>query len=176
MLWEWGHGVPEMGVVVLLGILWAIQIGTYLFAPTGYQVSDETIIIKRPIGNIMIPKCETHSVEVYDQVSFGMRLLSSVGLFGYLGFFCLSDGDDALVYSTRWEHVVVIETYKKTIVISPEDPEEFCYVANLAPETEEELYFDELQEAEEELSSFESEEEILEPEQLEDEVEEHQAS
>lgn len=117
--------IDTITVLILLSI-WAPIFIVYVLAPRGYTVSEQGIIIHRPVGSITIPKTEIKSMEVVEQVTPGIRLAASGGLFGYFGIFTLKRGGSAKVYVTRWNRVVLIKAQTETYIVSPSSPEDFC--------------------------------------------------
>jgi len=118
----------ESGVWFTLAILspvWIMFGLTYLFAPRGFRVSPEGVIIRRPIGPIVIPYADIGAVEVVEQVKPGLRLFGSGGLFGWIGLFAIRGGGSAKVYATRWDRMVRVKTRQEIYLLSPADPEAF---------------------------------------------------
>jgi hypothetical protein len=96
-----------------------------LFAPRGYLVSREGIVIRRAAGSFTIPAAEVEAVELAGRVRPGIRLWASGGLFGWFGLFTLKDGGTAKVYATRWDRMVRIKTSREIYLLSPAEPEAF---------------------------------------------------
>jgi len=54
------------------GVSWVVL--SFLFAPRGYLVSREGIVIRRAVGSFTIPAAEVESVELVGRVRPGIRL------------------------------------------------------------------------------------------------------
>ncbi len=111
--------------IFILFLVWGPLAITCLFAPRGYLVSREGIIIRRAVGSFTIPAAEVESVELVARVRPGIRLWASGGLFGWFGLFTLRDGGTAKVYATRWDRMVRIKTRREIYLLSPAEPQRF---------------------------------------------------
>ncbi len=120
--------IKEVMVLPYLLVFWLIIMSGYFWGPTSYTVSETTIAIHRPIGDIVIPKSAVKVIEIADQIPIGIRVFGSGGAFGYYGKFRLTNGQPATLYCTCLDRVVVLKTEEKVYIISPFDPEEFCRI------------------------------------------------
>ncbi|HHW41793.1 MAG TPA: hypothetical protein GXX19_11740 [Syntrophomonadaceae bacterium] len=124
--WIWiVSGEETEALIFTLFLVWGPLAVTLLFAPRGYLVSREGIVIRRAVGSFTIPAAEVESVELVGRVRPGIRLWASGGLFGWFGLFTLKDGGTAKVYATRWERMVRIKTRREIYLLSPAEPEAF---------------------------------------------------
>ncbi len=106
---------------LILGIIFL----TYLFAPKGYEVTLDGLLIKRLLRSFTIPSKEIVAVNRVEKISSGIRLWASGGLFGYFGLFWLSGLGRVWVYVTNKNKLVLIKTKDKKYIISPKDPNGF---------------------------------------------------
>ncbi len=120
--------IKEVMVLPYLFVFWLIIMSGYFWEPRAYTVSETTIAIHRPVGDIVIPKSEVKVIEIADKIPIGIRVFGSGGAFGYYGKFRLTDGQPVTLYCTCLDRVVVLKTEKKVYIISPSDPEGFCHV------------------------------------------------
>lgn len=111
--------------IFILFLIWGPLAITWLFAPRGYLVSREGIVIRRAVGSFTIPAAEVEAVELADRVKPGIRLWASGGLFGWFGLFTLKDGGTAKVYATRWDRMVQVKTSREIYLLSPAEPQRF---------------------------------------------------
>ena len=108
-------------------ILCAITVGSYLRAPTGYELTDDTLTINYRLGTKSFENVESCSL-VSEKVHMGIRVWGNGGLFGATGIFWNKTDKFFRVYITAFkpEELVRIKTSKATIYISPEDPVSFA--------------------------------------------------
>jgi hypothetical protein len=145
--WDWLTRVITPGAFILVGVgtydllfrnelemwfalaivspVWIVFGLTYLFAPRGFRVSPAGVVIRRPIGPIVIPHADIGAAEVVERVKPGFRLFGSGGLFGWIGLFTIQGGGSAKVYATRWDRMVRVKTRQETYLLSPANPEAF---------------------------------------------------
>jgi hypothetical protein len=108
--------------VLTLGISWA-------YHPTSYEVTENGLLIHRPIGALTISKDEIVNIESIDpaKLRFGMRLFASGGFFGYFGLYSANSIGRYIRYTGHSKNLIMIETEKKRYVIGP-DTEAFAQV------------------------------------------------
>ena len=125
-----GKAVPLITTFTLL----VIYFGTFSFRPINYRLTDDELIIHRPLSDIKINRKEIKSVEQLDKakLAWAWRIFGVGGLFGYWGKFTNSKMGSMTWYSTRQNKAVLINTiYDKKIVITPDEPERFIAEFNL---------------------------------------------
>ena len=125
-----GKAVPLITTFTLL----VIYFGTFSFRPINYRLTDDELIIHRPLSDIKINRNEIKSVEQLDKekLAWAWRIFGVGGLFGYWGKFTNSKMGSMTWYSTRQNKAVLINTiYDKKIVITPDEPERFIAEFNL---------------------------------------------
>ncbi len=108
-------------------ILLVVYFACWIYSPKSYAVSADAITIKRPIGNIVIPKQHIKSVEVPEKgMPFAVRTFGVGGLFGYFGTFYNFDSGNMNWYITNRNNTVLITTSSgKKIVVSPDEKDAF---------------------------------------------------
>ncbi|HLA54855.1 MAG TPA: PH domain-containing protein [Flavobacterium sp.] len=119
------NGVPSL--IYVPAALLIIYFGAFIYSPRKYSVTENTIIIHRPIGNVTIPQSEITALEISKRgMPFAMRTFGVGGLFGYFGSFYNFDMGNMSWYITRRDKTILIKTSKdKKILISPDDRDAF---------------------------------------------------
>ena len=117
-----------LSLLVIIGL--PLLVLCYLFAPTGYAISESEIIIHRKIQSVRIPLSEVKSVRQDPQACplWGGRSFGVTGLFGYFGYHYSRRFGHYRMYVTDRSKAVVIGG-NKMIVISPDDPHQFVQIA-----------------------------------------------
>ena len=115
--------VTSLAAVVCLAII-AVAWG---FTPRGYRVEDRSVVIERPVGPVRLSLDGVTDVHAERSPLRGTwRLAANGGLFGFWGKFRNSAlGKTFTVYATRLSEGVVLTAADRTVVISPEHPEQF---------------------------------------------------
>jgi hypothetical protein len=105
------------------GIFALLFLAAYAWSPTGYEIADGNVVIRRLIGNIRIPVSGIREVRIAtrDDLSGSMRLFGSGGLFGYYGLFRNSKFGNSNWYVTDRSHAVVLAGDSGTAIVSPDD-------------------------------------------------------
>ncbi len=117
--------------LAIVSPVWIVFGLTYLFAPRGFRVSPAGVIIRRPIGPIVIPHADIGTVDGVERVKPGLRLFGSGGLFGWIGLFTIRGGGSAKVYATRWDRMVRVKGRQEAYFLSPANPEAFLEAMRL---------------------------------------------
>ena len=105
-----------------------IYFGTFLFRPISYKLTDNKLIIHRPLSDIKINRNEIRSVEQLEKtkLSWAFRVFGVGGLFGYWGKFSNTKLGSMNWYATRRNNAVLVTTiYNKKIILTPNEPEKF---------------------------------------------------
>ena len=119
-----GKSVPTFTTILLS----LIYFGTFSFRPISYKLTDDKLIIDRPLFDIKIKRTEIKNVEQLDKgkLSWAMRIFGVGGLFGYSGKFINTKLGSMTWYATRRNNAVLVTTiYNKKIVLTPNEPEKF---------------------------------------------------
>lgn len=108
----------------LIAVLFAV---TYAWSPAGYSVSAGTVVIRRLIGNIVIPAESIRQVRTAAAEDFRgcLRIFGSGGLFGYYGTFRTAALGKSTWYITNRSHAVVLSRDSGTVLVSPDDVDGF---------------------------------------------------
>jgi hypothetical protein len=113
---------------LVAGCLSALMIALcYAFSPRGYIVSERSILVRRLIGNIIVPCSDIFEARAAapGDLKGCIRLFGSGGLFGYYGLFRTSKLGKCTWYVTNRKKAAVLITRSKTAVFSPDDVEGF---------------------------------------------------
>jgi hypothetical protein len=99
----------------------------YAYSPLGYIVSQQSIIVRRLVGNATIPLEGVQEVRVTtsDDMRGCIRLWGSGGLFGYYGWFRTSKLGRSIWYVTNRKKMIVVRTGAKTALFSPDEVDGF---------------------------------------------------
>ena len=114
-------------------LLMIIYFGTFSFRPICYKLTDDKLIIHRPLSDIKIIRAEIEKVEQLDneKLSWAFRVFGVGGLFGYWGKFSNTKLGSMTWYATRRNNAVLITTiYNKKIILTPNEPEKFVIEFN----------------------------------------------
>jgi hypothetical protein len=105
-------------VIVLLAFAWS---------PRGYELSGQSLIVKRLAGNRTVPLEGLREVRAVssDDLRGSIRLWGSGGMFGYYGLFQTTKLGTCNWYVTDKSKLVVLITAAKTVLVSPDDRERF---------------------------------------------------
>jgi len=116
-------GPPIMQITILL-TFWGSVFIPILWVPQGFSIYDNTVIIRRIIGNKSIKVKGTP--EYWVSISKGVRLFGSGGLYGYYGLFWFKGMGRVWVYATRRKNLISItDDSGKKCIISPDNPDKF---------------------------------------------------
>ena len=102
----------------------AVLFVPYLWAPRGYILHDNEVVVKRLIGDAKIAVAEAASH--WKWTWWGLRLFGSGGLYGYYGIFTFKGTGMVRMHATNRHKLVLIRDVKgKRHLLSPDDPERF---------------------------------------------------
>ncbi|MBL0024023.1 MAG: PH domain-containing protein [Saprospiraceae bacterium] len=119
-----GAIVPYMTAGVFIIIL----SGTFIFRPLYYSLTNQDIIINRPVVNVVISREHINSIRMLEpgSLNWSLRTFGVGGLFGYFGKFYKSGLGNMTWYATRkYPAILLLTNDDKRIVITPDDPEKF---------------------------------------------------
>ena len=108
--------------------LLAAYIYTYLFRPVSYEINDNFLIIHRPINDVIISRIRLNSVQLVDsaELKHTTGAFRIEGLFGYFGKCANKQLGSFIMYTTRRNKTVLIETTdNRKVVLSPDRPTKF---------------------------------------------------
>lgn len=111
--------IPIVGLIYLI---------VFLYRPLYYRITDNLLVIHRPISDIKINLIDIKSVELLDKkrLKGTIRTFGVGGLFGYWGKFTNSQIGAMTWYATRRDHAILITTTSnKKILLTPDDPDLF---------------------------------------------------
>jgi len=122
-----------IGAIYEPALVWAalflafIVLFCYLYAPVAYVLDDKQLVIIRRINRkTFAPVIKCTSIE-NDKPSFGLRLWGNGGLFAGTGIFWNRKYGVFRAYVTTGKraYLVLVETPKDKVIITPEYPEQF---------------------------------------------------
>jgi len=104
----------------------------YLWAPRGYVLDSDCVIVQRAIGDVKIRIAQLPSR--WNWTWWGLRLLGSGGLYGYFGVFTFKGAGRVRMHATdRRKLVLVTDVKGRKYLLSPDDPEDFIQRAKALP-------------------------------------------
>ena len=109
----------------------------YAWSPRGYRVAEQSIFVKRLIGEACIPLRGLREARATtpDDFKWCIRVFGVGGLFGYYGVFRTSKLGTSHWYLTSRSRAVVVITLNKTSLVSPDDQEGFLAAIQAAVPT-----------------------------------------
>jgi hypothetical protein len=120
-----GERVGPFFLSVVLLLIYGI---TYAFRPISYFLTNEQLIIHRPIADVKIDRRQVKSVELLEEgkLRWSVRVFGVGGLFGYYGKFANAKLGGMTWYATRRNKAVLVLTMEnKKIILTPDEPERF---------------------------------------------------
>jgi Bacterial PH domain len=118
----------SMGTVLTISALTIIYFATYAYRPVSYILTDNKMVIRRPLFDKTIVRTDIKSVEKLDDgaLKWSVRTFGAGGLFGYFGRFYKGNIGVMTWYATRRDKAVLIRTTNnKKIIVTPDDYEKF---------------------------------------------------
>lgn len=101
-------------------------LATWLFVPLGYEVTQDALLVRRPIGAVRVARRDIVSVERPAARAFGLgiRLCGSGGLYGVFGLFWSSSLGRFWIWGTRPDHLVLLRVRGGLpVIVTPDDDE-----------------------------------------------------
>jgi hypothetical protein len=117
-----GKSLPIFTTVLLS----LIYFGTFSFSPISYKLTDNILIVHRPLSDIKIDRTEIKSIEQLDKekLAWSVRIFGVAGLFGYWGKFSNTKIGSMTWYATRRDSAVLVTTiHNKKLILTPNEPE-----------------------------------------------------
>ena len=120
-----GNAVRSLYVTIIFLVIYCLS---FAFHPTAYKVTQDVLIICRPIWNVQIKRADIQSIAIIDkkELSGAVRTFGVGGVFGYYGCFANYTLGSMTWYATRKDNIVLITTTNnKKIVVTPNEPSAF---------------------------------------------------
>jgi hypothetical protein len=97
-----------------------------LFRPLNYVLTNDSLIIRRLMKNVTIPRNEITNVKAISEKELvgTVRKFGVGGLFGYFGKYGNKNGDINM-YATNPKNSIMIETTSRNVIITPDDSTAF---------------------------------------------------
>jgi hypothetical protein len=112
---------------VMVGIPAAIYLGALLFVVRGYKISNNELLIHRLLWSNKIELTRLRSVNVNPEaMAKSIRTFGNGGLFSFSGRFRNSELGSYRAFAMDPKKSVVLRFTDKTIVVTPDKPEEFA--------------------------------------------------
>jgi hypothetical protein len=111
----------KVALIILFGSILSV---IFLWAPRGYTLIDNVVVIKRPIGDAKISIAQAASR--WKWTWWGLRLFGSGGMYGYYGFFVFRGIGTVRMHATNRHKLVLVTDVNGTkYLLSPDEPERF---------------------------------------------------
>ena len=115
-------------LALMIGLILAcIFFFTYIFSIQSYQITEDKLIIKRPLSGlnkeILLSEIESAKLLSKEDLQGTIRTLGDGGLFGYYGYFFNRKLGSFRMYVTNHKNLIllIVSKSKTEIVISPDD-------------------------------------------------------
>jgi hypothetical protein len=100
--------------------------GCALFAVRGYTITGDSVVIHRPLWNTRLPLSGLTEARFEPKAMQGsIRTFGNGGLFAFTGFYRNNSLGNYRAYVTDPARTVVLRFMDRTVVLSPDMPEEF---------------------------------------------------
>lgn len=117
------HGAVGMWVRWLPLVL---VIGCALFTVRGYTITPDAILVQRLLWATRLPRVGLQSAEFMpNAMCKSIRTCGNGGFFSFTGFYWNKTLKSYRAYVTDLRRTVVLRYERRTIIVSPDDPEDF---------------------------------------------------
>jgi hypothetical protein len=104
----------------------ALLLGCALFTVRGYTITPDAILVHRLLWATRLPRAGLLSADfVPNAMCKSLRTFGNGGLFSFTGFYWSKTLRSYHAYVTDLHRTVVLRYERRTIVISPDEPEDF---------------------------------------------------
>ena len=118
--------VPKPALGWAAGLLLAIPAICALFLVRGYRITPDAILVLRPGWVTRLPRAGLVSAEFLPgAMRCSLRLCGNGGFFSFTGLYWNRELRAHRAFVTDGQRTVVLRYAKRTVVVSPERPEEF---------------------------------------------------
>lgn len=108
-------------IMVLVVLIVSLGLIAPLMKPSALLLSDEHLVIRRPMGDRVIARSEIVRVQRADSLRGSKRLLASGGFFGYIGWFRSYDRGRFFAYVTDTREMFWLRTRNRSYLLSCSD-------------------------------------------------------
>jgi len=111
---------------VPLALFVGMALGAALFMIRGYTVTPEVVLVHRPFWDTRLPREGLVSATVEPKAMKGsLKLCGNGGMYSFTGWYWSKKLGHFQPYVTDLNRTVVLRWEKRTVVVSPDDPEGF---------------------------------------------------
>jgi len=113
--------------IIIIFIIFDIITFSWLLSVKEYFINRETLVIKRIVLPITVKLADINSIQRVDEkfIKDSLRFFGNGGFFGFYGIFKNSTQGKYHAYFADSSNLILIETDKKKILISPENADVF---------------------------------------------------
>lgn len=121
-----GYSTDPIGSTLLVGLIVIVVALCLLLRPLRYELTGDKLIVHRLLGDIAIKREDILIAKEFSKsdMNHTIRTLGVGGFFGYFGRFYNSKVGRITMYATRRSNAVLIDTGKKRIILTPDNPVE----------------------------------------------------
>ena len=120
------HKEPTRGVL-MLSIPFLILAGSALFTIRGYTIQRDAVLVHRLFWSTRLPRAGLLEVAPVDRstLRWSLRTFGNGGLFSFSGLYWNRQLGKFRPYVTDWGRTVVLRYPHRTVLLSPERPQQF---------------------------------------------------
>ncbi|MES2922619.1 MAG: PH domain-containing protein [Verrucomicrobiota bacterium] len=119
-------GIPGWSQHLTRWVLPVIVLSCLLFMVLGYEITDDAILIRRPLWKTRLDRAGLKSAEVGPKVmNRCLRTCGNGGGFSFTGWYWSKSLGPFSAYVTDLDRTVALRFDKRTVVVSPDTPEDF---------------------------------------------------
>ena len=125
LFFQFGGKIVSVSLSSFLIVIYACA---YLFKPSGYEITDNSLIIHMPSNDVTIPIQDLSKVEIIDiEIMKSTKgLFRTRGLFGYSGKLRNPQIGSFTSFATRKNKTILVETNKnEKFILTPDRPAKF---------------------------------------------------
>lgn len=118
----------RIATYITVSILITIYLGCFMMSPRGYILTEDDVIVRRAVGNVIINRDDIAHMERIEsnELNWTIRTWGVGGLFGYFGKFTNAKFGEMIWYASNKNCMLLIVTKSgKKIVLSPQNPKNF---------------------------------------------------
>jgi hypothetical protein len=120
------RGSGQLGSGLFIASLVLVLALSYAFAPNGYRLERDALVIERPIGPLTIALAGLQGVGPYVREGYSMVGYRNGGLFGVYGRTRRPSGGWICFWGRRIKGIVALRFPDRTVLVMPGDPERFA--------------------------------------------------
>ena len=118
--------LSQPGLMVMIALPLLLLAVAFAFRVRGYTLTEDAILVHRPIGTFRLPLAGLRSVTGdVDAMRGSTRVMGNWGLFSFTGRYWNRKLGSYRAFATDPSRAVVLRYSNETVVITPHDPQHF---------------------------------------------------